>query len=69
MQLMDFIHTLEEYLGRKAEMKMMPMQKGDVYTTYADTSKFEHKFAYKPKIELDKGIKEFVAWYNRRIMA
>lgn len=69
MQLMDFIRTLEEALGKKTLMKMLPMQKGDVYTTYADTSKLEHKFAYKPKIELDKGIKEFVAWYNRRIMA
>lgn len=64
MQLMDFIRTLEEALGKKTLMTMLPMQKGDVYTTYADTSKLEHKFAYKPKIELDKGIKEFVAWVH-----
>lgn len=62
MQLMDFIHTLEEYLGRKAEMKMMPMQKGDVYTTYADTSRFEHDMHYKPKVKLKDGIQSFVEW-------
>lgn len=62
MQLMDFIHTLEECLGRKAEMKMMPMQKGDVYTTFADTSRFEHDMHYKPKVNLKEGIQSFVEW-------
>lgn len=68
MQLMDFIHTLEEYLGRKAEMKMMPMQKGDVYTTYADTSKLEQDFGYKAKISLKVGIEAFVGWFNKSIV-
>lgn len=64
MALMDFIRTLEEALGRKARMQMLPMQKGDVYTTYADTSKLERNIAYKPKITLREGIKEFVDWYG-----
>lgn len=62
MQLMDFIHTLEEALGKKAQMQMMPMQKGDVYTTYADTSKLERNIGYKSQIKLKKGIDEFVGW-------
>ena len=64
MQLMDFIHTLEVALGKKAEMKMLPMQKGDVYTTYADTIKLEQNMGYKPKVSLKEGIEEFVKWYN-----
>lgn len=66
MQLMDFIHTLEEALGKKAQMHMLPMQKGDVYTTYADTSKLEYNFGYKPQISLKEGIRVFVGWYYNK---
>lgn len=64
MQLMDFIRTLENSLGKNAEMKMMPMQKGDVYTTYADTTKLERDFGYKPHVTLAEGISRFVEWYQ-----
>ncbi len=64
MQLMDFIRTLEQTLGKTAEMKMMPMQKGDVYTTYADTTKLERDFGYKPHVTLAEGIARFVEWYQ-----
>lgn len=65
VQLMDFIHTLENTLGKKTQMIMLPMQKGDVYTTYADTSKLEQAIGYKAKTELKQGIEIFVAWYKR----
>lgn len=64
MPLMEFIRTLEEALGKKAQMQMLPMQKGDVYTTYADTSKLEGDFGYKPVVTLKEGTAEFVEWYN-----
>lgn len=64
MKLMDFIRTLEKSLGKKAEMNMMPMQKGDVYTTYADTTKLERDFGYKPHVTLEEGIARFVEWYE-----
>lgn len=62
--LMDFIHTLENALGKKAQMTMLPMQKGDVYTTYADTSKLIHDIGYEPQVKLGEGIRKFVGWYN-----
>ena len=64
IQLMDFIHTLENALGKEARMIMMPMQKGDVYTTYADTTKLEKDLGYKAQTELKAGISNFVEWYN-----
>lgn len=64
IQLMDFIHTLENALGKKANMIMLPMQKGDVHTTYADTTKLEKMMGYKAQTELAKGIREFVKWYK-----
>ena len=64
MQLMDFIHTLETTIGKKAEMNFLPMQQGDVYQTYADTTKLENDFGYKPKTLLKDGIERFVKWYK-----
>ena len=64
MQLMDFIAELERALGRKAIMQMMPMQQGDVYTTYADTSKLERDFGYRPHVTLAEGIVHFAEWYT-----
>ncbi len=64
MQLMDFIHTLETAIGKKAEMNFLPMQQGDVYQTYADTTKLEKDFGYKPKTLLKDGIERFVEWYK-----
>ena len=63
MQLMDFIHILENALGRKAEMHMMPMQKGDVYQTFADTTKLQTLTNFRPSTPLEEGIKRFAAWY------
>ena len=65
LPLMEFIHTLEDALGKKAQMTMLPMQKGDVYTTYADTTKLERDFGYKPIITLKEGILRFIKWYRK----
>lgn len=63
MQLMDFIRILEDTLGKKARMEMLPMQKGDVHTTFADTTNLEKEFGYKPIVSLQDGIQRFVKWY------
>lgn len=62
--LMDFIHTMEEAIGKKAVLEMYPMQKGDVPQTYADTTKLEGEIGYKPRVKLDDGLKEFVEWFK-----
>ncbi len=64
VQLMDFIHTMERALGKQAKMEMLPMQQGDVYQTYADTSKLEKDFDYHPKVPLETGIECFIKWYK-----
>mgnify|MGYP000674991505 FL=1 len=64
VQLLDFIASLEKVLGTIAVKKMLPMQAGDVDQTFADTSRLEHDYNYKPQIVVDKGIKAFVLWYK-----
>jgi UDP-glucuronate 4-epimerase len=67
VQLMDFIRTLEEAIGKKAILEMYPMQAGDVYQTYADTAALMRDFGYCPKVSLREGIKRFVKWYENYV--
>ena len=64
VKLMDFIAEIENALGKKAKMEMLPMQPGDVYMTCADTTKLECQIGYKPKVELHEGISRFIDWYQ-----
>ena len=64
VQLLDFIVSLEKVLDITAIKKMMPMQGGDVYQTFADTTSLERDYNYKPEIAVDKGIQAFVSWYK-----
>jgi UDP-glucuronate 4-epimerase len=61
--LMDFIETIEEALGQKAEKEFLPMQAGDVSTTFADTKALEEAIDYLPRVQLKEGIQKTVQWY------
>ena len=61
--LMDFIQEIESALGMEAQKVMKPMQPGDVYMTYADTTALAQATGYKPRVPLSEGIKHFAEWY------
>ena len=61
---MKFIETIETSLGKIAKKNMLPMQDGDVVSTYADVTELIENFEYQPKTELDEGINKFVTWYK-----
>lgn len=62
--LLDFIETIEDALGKKATKNFMPMQAGDVYETYADITKAQTKLNYQPTTPISEGIPKFVEWYK-----
>jgi UDP-glucuronate 4-epimerase len=64
IQLLDFIETLENSIGIEAKKNFLPMQDGDVVSTYADTNDLIKDFDYKPDTKLSDGIDEFVKWYK-----
>jgi len=64
-KLMDFIETIENAIGKKAEKQMLPMQPGDVYKTFADVKSLKNEFNYSPNTSLKNGIKEFIDWYKK----
>ena len=71
--LMDFVHILGEELKRykvlptsfdiDSCLELVDMQPGDVPVTYADTSKLEKDFNYKPTTSLKEGLSKFAEWY------
>jgi UDP-glucuronate 4-epimerase len=64
VDLMRFIEILESELGRKAIREMAPMQPGDVKQTWADTSDLEADTGYRPSVDIEDGVRRFVAWYK-----
>jgi len=64
VKLLHYIEVLEDSLGIKADMEMLPMQDGDVKATTADTSALKRDFGYKPGITVEEGLRMFVAWYR-----
>jgi UDP-glucuronate 4-epimerase len=65
VNLMDYIAALESALNTKAQMKMLPLQLGDVPDTYADVTDLVEQFGYKPSTPVTHGIDQFVNWYRR----
>ena len=61
---MDFISLLEQNLGKEAIKEFTGMQPGDVYQTWADTSKLAADFGYTPSTSLAEGIKKFTDWFK-----
>jgi len=64
VKLMDFVSEMEQALETTAQKIFLPMQAGDVYRTYADTSRLEKEIGYKPAVSLHDGIAEFINWYK-----
>lgn len=64
VQLMDFIRAIEKVTGKKAILNMKEMQKGDVETTWADTTALERDYGYCPKVGIEEGVEKFVKWYR-----
>ncbi|MGB0712498.1 MAG: NAD-dependent epimerase, partial [Gammaproteobacteria bacterium] len=64
VQLMRYIELIEETLGKKAILDLMPMQDGDVPSTVADTSELGKAVGYQPSTTVDTGVPNFVNWYK-----
>lgn len=64
VELMEYIGCLEDCLGKKAEMDMLPLQPGDVPDTFADVSDLVRDTGYMPSTPVAEGVARFVEWYR-----
>jgi UDP-glucuronate 4-epimerase len=62
--LLDVVTLLEKELGREADKLMLPMQPGDVLTTFADIDDLTREVGFRPETSIEVGIRAFVAWYR-----
>ena len=65
VSLMDYIRAMERALGRKAKLKMRPMQPGDVKATYADTKALQKAVGFRPSTPLQAGLERFAGWFKQ----
>jgi UDP-glucuronate 4-epimerase len=63
-ELMLVLDILEQELGRKANKEMLPMQPGDVPTTYADVDDLVRDVGFRPATPIEDGIRRFASWYR-----
>ena len=63
VELARYIELLEECLGIKAELNLLPMQPGDVPNTWADVQDLSDAVGYRPTTPVEEGVKHFVDWY------
>ena len=64
VELLRYIEVLEQCLGRKAQMDLLPLQPGDVPDTEADVSELIAATGYRPVVSVEQGVANFVAWYQ-----
>ena len=64
ISLMEFIKTIETCCKKKAILKFLPMQPGDVPSTFADIEDTRKEISYQPSIDIQTGIGKFVEWYK-----
>ncbi|HWL72093.1 MAG TPA: SDR family NAD(P)-dependent oxidoreductase [Geminicoccus sp.] len=63
--LKTFVRIIEQELGRTAEIRLAPMQPGDVPATYADIEASRRDLGFEPKTPLEEGLPKFIQWYKR----
>lgn len=64
VKLMRYVEVLEQCLGKKAKLELLPMQPGDVPATTADVSALEESVGFRPNTSVETGIARFVEWYR-----
>ncbi len=66
--LRELIDLVAKHVGKPAQIEQMPLQAGDVTITYADIDLAHEKLGYAPSIDMDEGIRRYVAWYREQCL-
>ena len=64
VKLTKYLKIIEKNLGKKAKINSLPLQKGDVKDVVSNINKIKKKLNYKPKINVEIGVKNFINWYR-----
>jgi len=62
-KLISYLNSIEKKLNKKAKIKKMPLQLGDIKKTHSDVSLLNKYSGYSPTTDIDKGVSDFIDWY------
>lgn len=65
IEVNTLIECLEKAIGKKAILRFLPMQPGDMRETHADVSELKRDFGFVPTTSIEEGLGKFVAWYQK----
>jgi UDP-glucuronate 4-epimerase len=65
VDLEDYVKVFEDVIGKKAIIEKLPMQPGDVESTFADISTMQKEFGYQPATSIEQGVARFIDWYRQ----
>ncbi len=63
VHLMEFLSVIEHCIGRKADIEFLPMQPGDVKSTFADIDDLTRDTGFLPRTSIQEGVQKFIEWY------
>ncbi len=63
VKVIDLLRIIEQRLGKKAKIKLMPIKPGDVKVTNANIKKSSKMLGFSPKVNIEEGINRFIDWY------
>ena len=66
VELRELVQLIEKEVGKKAQLRHLPAQPGDVPITYADISKAKRLLGYNPQVNIEEGIQRFVDWFRKQ---
>ena len=64
VKLIDFVNTIEKIIGKKAVRNFLPMQKGDIYSSWADCTLLKNLTGNIPETNFEEGVSNFIKWYR-----
>jgi UDP-glucuronate 4-epimerase len=64
VKLMDFVNAIEKELGIEAKKNLLPIQAGDVPSTFANVEDLIDDLGYQPQTSVKEGIHQFITWYR-----
>ncbi len=65
IKIMDFIRVLKKIISKESKKIFLPMQQGDVYSTYSDITSLNNYIGFKPSTSIEEGLEKFVFWYKQ----
>lgn len=64
IELLDYVGLIESFMGKKADLELLPLQPGDVLSTSADTKQLESIINFKPMVSIEEGLKKYTDWFK-----